>query len=170
MGSIGPSSEKIVYFHYTKHAVARWPQHLSLVLLLLSDTCFKKESDLWRVCISDGWLECVQADEEVRLWLQQTTTFGECHWSKTLWAQWHPKWYKDRVVVLQHQELALATYHSNRWKFLDDVKRNIRSHDTSQCKKLMMMGATMLHPAKCHRYSTGYNRLHYSNVLLCSIR
>jgi len=76
MGSIGPSSEKIVYFHYTKHAVARWPQHLSLVLLLLSDTCFKKESDLWRVCISDGltrmctswWRSSIMTSTNHHLW------------------------------------------------------------------------------------------------------
>ena len=36
-------SKSMVYFHYTKHATAIWLQHLSLVLLLLQEACYKKK-------------------------------------------------------------------------------------------------------------------------------
>ena len=35
--------KKMVYFHYTKHAIVRWLQHLSLALLLLSKAYSKKK-------------------------------------------------------------------------------------------------------------------------------
>jgi len=42
-GLIGLSSGKIMYFHCTKHAITRWPHHLSLVLLLLLEVYSKKK-------------------------------------------------------------------------------------------------------------------------------
>jgi len=41
-GLIGPSSGKIVYFHYTKHATTKLSQHLSLVSLLPLEAYSKK--------------------------------------------------------------------------------------------------------------------------------
>ena len=42
-GLSGPSLEKVVYFHYIKHAIARWVQDLSLVLLVLLEAYSKKK-------------------------------------------------------------------------------------------------------------------------------
>ena len=40
---IRPSLGKMVYFHCIKHATARWPQHLSLVLFLLLEAYSNKK-------------------------------------------------------------------------------------------------------------------------------